>query len=56
MRVCQLKVITSIDHRDRTLPDFAADYDARCLEERGRISQIVRQILPPDAPVMMAVF
>lgn len=37
MRVCQLKVIISIDHRDRTLQDFGADYDARCLEEADRI-------------------
>jgi hypothetical protein len=27
MRVCQLKVITSIDHRDRTLQDFYADLE-----------------------------
>ena len=39
MRVCQLKVITSIDHRDRTLQDFYADLElvaVRCHFENHR--------------------
>ena len=31
MRVCQLKVITSIDHRYRTLQDFYADKISHCV-------------------------